>query len=335
MQVKGRDKRVHMPSKPRMIVTRGLPGALMERIATQFDAWVNPEDRTLSAEELQRAVAAHRPEVMLVMAMDRMDAACIAALPDTVQVLATLSVGHDHIDLAAARDRGIAVIHTPDILSDAVSEIAILLMLCAARRAQEGERMIYDRTWTGWSPTQLLGRDVTGARLGVLGMGRIGRTIARRAAAAFDMPVHYHNRSRLAPEIEAGAQYHPAAEGLLAESDFLVLAAPSTPATRGFLNAERLALLPPGAIVVNIARGDLVDDDALIAALRSGHVAAAGLDVFNGEPEIHPGYRDLPNVFLQPHQGSSTIGTRVRMGQMLLESVATHLAGGTLPNRLV
>lgn len=324
-----------MASKPRMIVTRALPDALMARIADDFEAWVNPDDRTLNPCALQRAAFEWRPEVMLVMAMDRLDAARIGALPETVRTLATLSVGHDHIDLAAAKARNIAVIHTPDILSDAVSEIAILLMLCAARRAQEGERMIYDQTWTGWSPTQLLGRDVTGARLGVLGMGRIGRTIARRASAAFDMAVHYHNRSRLAPDLEAGATYHDTAHGLLAESDFLILAAPSTPATKGFLNAENLAQLPKGAIIVNIARGDLVDDDALIVALRSGHVAAAGLDVFNGEPEIHPGYRELPNVFLQPHQGSSTVGTRVRMGAMLLDSIEAHRAGQELPNRLV
>nr|WP_246044085.1 D-glycerate dehydrogenase [Ruegeria sediminis] len=318
-----------------MVVTRSLPAALMERIAAEAAAWVNPEDRTLTPAELQAVADEWQPDVMLVMAMDRIDADCIAALPASVRAIATLSVGHDHIDLPAARDRGIAVIHTPDILSDAVSEIAIMLMLCAARRAQEGERMIYGQTWKGWSPTQLLGRDVTGARLGVLGMGRIGRTIARRARAAFDMEVHYHNRSRLERGLEDGATYHDSAEGLLAVSDFLMLAAPSTPATKGFLNADRIAQLAQGAIVVNIARGDLVDDDALIAGLRSGHVAAAGLDVFNREPDIHPGYRELSNVFLQPHQGSSTIGTRVRMGEMLLDSIKFHLEGRDLPNRLV
>lgn len=323
-----------MGPKPRMMVTRALPQALMERIGERFEAWVNPHDRMLDACELRAALSEWRPEVLLVMAMDRIDAACIAALPETVHTVATLSVGHDHIDLDAARAANLAVIHTPDILSDAVSEIAILLMLCAARRAQEGERMIYEQTWNGWSPTQLLGRDVTGARLGILGMGRIGRTIARRASAAFDMPVHYHNRSRLAPELEAGAMYRASAEDLLGQSDFLVLAAPSTAQTKGFLDQRRIGLLPEGAIVVNIARGDLVDDDALIAALRSGRVAAAGLDVFNGEPHIHPGYRELPNVFLQPHQGSSTVGTRVRMGRMLLESIADHLSGKPVPNRL-
>lgn len=324
-----------MAADPKMVVTRALPAPLMERISRTFDAWVNPEDRTMTAEKFRDEVNSREPEVVLVMAMDRIDATCIAALPGSVRLIATLSVGHEHIDLTAAKARGIAVVHTPDILSDAVSEIAIMLILCAARRAQEGERLIYDKQWGGWSPTQLLGRDVTGARLSVFGMGRIGRTIARRASAAFDMPVHYHNRSRLAPDVEAGATYHATAEDLLARSDFLVLAAPSTAETKGFLNAERIATLPEGAIVVNIARGDLVDDDALIAALLSGHVAAAGLDVFNGEPDIHPGYRDLPNVFLQPHQGSSTIGTRVRMGAMLLDDIDDFLAGRDSANRLV
>lgn len=318
-----------------MVVTRALPEALSDRITQEWDAWTNPEDRTLSKEELIAAANAHQAEVLLVMALDRIDAALFASLPASVRLIASLSVGHEHIDLAAARELGIAVVHTPDIHSDAVAEIAILLMLCAARRAREGERMIYDQTWRGWSPTQLLGRDVTGARLGVLGMGRIGRTIARCASAAFDMEVHYHNRSRLPADLEAGATYHDHAQGLLAESDFLVLAAPSTAETKGFLNEERIARLPRGAIVVNIARGDLVDDAALIAALGNGHIAAAGLDVFNGEPDIDPRYRSLPNVFLQPHQGSSTIGTRMRMGQLLLDTITTFAAGGIAPNRLV
>ncbi len=319
----------------RIVVTRALPTELRERITRSWAAWFNPDDRTLSTDELVQHATRHRAEVLLVMAMDRIDAAFIAQLPECVRLIATLSVGHDHIDLDAARARGIAVVHTPDILSDAVSEIAIMLMLCAARRAREGEQMLYDQTWGGWSPTQLLGRDVTGARLGVLGMGRIGRTIAHRARAAFDMQLHYHNRSRLASDLEKGAAYHASVESLLENSDFLVLAAPSNPQTRGILNAERIARLPRGAIVVNIARGDLVDDPALIDGLASGHVGAAGLDVFNNEPDIHPGYLSLPNVFLQPHQGSSTIGTRVRMGHMLLDTIEICCAGGDAANRLV
>ena len=319
----------------RLLVTRQLPAALMDRARIRYEAWVNPLDRALTAEELRGVAAAHRPDVLLATATDRIDAGQIAALPGRTRTVATLSVGHDHIDLDAARRRGIsAVLHTPDVLSDAVAEMAVLLLLAAARRAHEGAALIYEDRWQGWSPTQLLGRDVTGGRLGMLGMGRIGRTVARRLARGFEMEIHYHNRSRLAPEVEDGATYHADAAALLAVSGFLVLAAPSTPQTKGFLNAERIARLPRGAIVVNIARGDLVDDEALIAALREGRVGAAGLDVFNGEPRIHPGYRTLPNVFLQPHQGSSTIGTRVRMGEVLLDSIDAHLDGRPVAHRL-
>lgn len=317
----------------RLVVTRRFPPALMERLAGA-GAWVNLDDEPLTADEIAAVAAEQAADVLIVTATDRTDAALIGRLPDTVRVLATLSVGHDHIDLVAARNRGIAVLSTPDILSDAVSEMAVLCLLGAARRAHEGARLLYDGRWRGWSPTQLLGRDVTGGRLGVFGMGRIGRAIARRLARGFDMEVHYFNRTRLAPELEGGARYRETAADLLAVSDFLVLAAPATPKTASFLDAERIAQLPRGAVVVNIARGGLVDDAALIAALRSGHVAAAGLDVFNGEPAIHPDYLSLPNVFLQPHQGSSTMGTRVRMGDLLLDSVDALMAGRSVANRI-
>lgn len=322
------------PQRPRVLVTRRLPGPLMERIEARYDAWINPQDRTLTGAEMQRAAEEHLPEVLLVMAMDRLDRPRIAALPRCVHAIATLSVGHEHIDLDAARQSGIVLLHTPDVLSDAVAEMAMLLLLGAARRAHEGARLIYEDRWEGWSPTQLLGRDVTGGRVGIFGMGRIGQTIARRLSRGLEMQVHYHNRSRLSADLEDGAQYHATADSLLSVSDFLVLAAPSTPETKGFVNAQRIARLPRGAIVVNIARGDLVDDDALIGALRSGHLAAAGLDVFNNEPRIHPHYKSLPNVFLQPHQGSSTLGTRVRMGEVLLDSIDAHLAGAQVANRL-
>ncbi len=317
----------------RLVVTRRFPPPLMERLAAA-GAWVNLDDEPLSADEIVAISTEQAAEVLVVTATDRIDAALVAALPHTTRVLATLSVGHDHIDLEAARRRGIAVLSTPDILSDAVAEMAVLCLLGAARRAHEGSRMLYEGRWRGWSPTQLLGRDVTGGRLGVFGMGRIGRTIARRLAGGFDMEVHYHNRSRLAPDDEAGARDQGTANDLLAVSDFLVLAAPSTSQTAGFLDAARIARLPRGAVVVNIARGGLVDDDALVAALRSGQVAAAGLDVFNGEPRLHPDYLTLPNVFLQPHQGSSTMGTRVRMGELLLDSVDALMAGRDVANRI-
>jgi lactate dehydrogenase-like 2-hydroxyacid dehydrogenase len=208
------------------------------------------------------------------------------------------------------------------------------LMLGAARRAREGEVLLYGHSWSGWTPTQLIGIEVTGSRIGIVGMGRIGRTIARRARG-FDMQVHYHNRRRLAPDLEADAFYHDTLDGLLAVSDVLMLAAPSTPHTRRLLNSTALERLPAHAVVVNIARGDLVDDDALIAALQSGQIAAAGLDVFNNEPRLDPRYLDLPNVFLQPHQGSSTLAARLEMGRILLAGIDAVLADTRAANRLV
>jgi glyoxylate reductase len=325
------------PSTPRrrIVVTRTLIAPLLDRLRATCEAWINTEDRTLAAEEIIRQATALDAEALLVMSTDRVDAALITALPPTVRVIATYSLGFEHIALDAARARGIAVVRVPDVLSEAVADMAMLLLLGAARRAWEGAALLYGRQWRGWTPTQILGRDVHGARLGILGMGRIGRAIARRAGRGFDMAVHYHNRSRLPAELEAGATHHPTAHGLFAASDFLVLAAPSSPATRRILNAAALARLPKGATVVNIARGDLVDDEALIAALGSGQVGAAGLDVFNNEPALHPEYLRLPNVFLQPHQGSSTVATRLRMGETLIDSIERLLAGEAVAERLV
>jgi glyoxylate reductase len=317
-----------------IVVTRLLPRLLMERLESSFVSWTNPDDRTLTPGEIAREAASIRADVLLVMAMDRIDAGLIRLLPDTVRAIATFSVGHDHIDLEAARARGIAVLSTPDVLSDAVADMGMLLLLGAARRAHQASMLLYSGAWQGWSPTQILGRDVTGGRLGILGMGRIGRAVAYRARRGFDMQVHYHNRARLPEDLESGAVFCDGLSALLAVSDFLMLAAPSSPATRGILGADAIELLPQGAVVANVSRGDLVDDAALIAALRSGRVMAAGLDVFNGEPAIHPGYLTLPNVFLQPHQGSSTIETRIRMGTLLLDSVERLRAGLPVTNRL-
>ena len=319
------------PERLRIAVTRALPPPVIARLRERHDVSVNPEDRRLAPDELQQAAIG--ADAMIVTAFDRFDAEAISKLPATLRIVATYSVGYEHIDLEAARKRGLAVLFTPDVLSDAVAEMAILLMLGAARRVHEGDRLMYERRWTGWTPTQLIGSEVTGQRIGIVGMGRIGRTIARRARG-FDMTAHYHNRQRLGAALEEGSVYHPTIEGLLAESDVLVLAAPSTPQTRGLLNAARLASMPPGAIVVNIARGDLIDDTALIDALRSGHIAAAGLDVFNNEPEVHEAYFTLPNVFLQPHQGSSTLTARQKMAAILLDGIDAVLAGRPAPNRL-
>lgn len=277
--------------------------------------------------------AAQDADALLVMAMDRIDAAFLRALPDRVGIVATLSVGHEHIDLAAARARGIAVLNTPDILSDAVAEHGMLLLLGAGRRAREGDLLLRSGSWAGWSPTQLLGRQASGARLGIFGMGRIGSALARMARG-FGMEIHYSNRTRLPDELEEGATFHADRDELLSVSDFLMLTAPATPETRGFLDRRRIDLLPPGAVVCNIGRGELVVDDDLIAALRSGRVGAAGLDVFAGEPRINPGYLDLPNVFGQPHQGSSTVETRGRMCDLLLDGIEATLRGETVANRL-
>ena len=319
------------PQRLKIAVTRALPPQVIAQLQERHDVSINPEDRRLTPDELQRAAAG--ADAMIVTALDRFDAEAISKLPPTVRIVATYSVGYEHIDVEAARKRGLAVLFTPDVLSDAVAEMAILLMLGAARRVHEGDRLMYERRWAGWTPTQLIGVEVTGQRIGIVGMGRIGRTIARRARG-FDMTVHYHNRQRLEAGLEEGAVYHPTIDGLMAESEVLVLAAPSTPQTRGLLNAARLAMMPRGSVVVNIARGDLIDDSALIDALKSTRIGAAGLDVFNNEPAINEAYFDLPNVFIQPHQGSSTLTARQKMAAILLTGMEAVLAGQTAPNRL-
>ncbi len=240
----------HAPS--RVVVTRSLPDPLTARLLAEGTAWINPEPRSLSPEEIFFAVERIAADVLLVMATDRIDATLITRLPDSVRVIATLSVGHDHIDIDAAKARGIAVLSTPDILSDAVADMGMLLLLGAARRAREGMQLLYDRIWTGWSPTQLLGKEVSFARIGIYGMGRIGRALARRARHGFAMDVHYHNRSPLSPELEDGATFHATLDGLLQVSDFLAVVAPSTAATKGRLDAAAFARLPTGAVVVNV-----------------------------------------------------------------------------------
>ncbi len=274
----------------------------------------------------------------MVCPADRMTAPALAALPDSVRILATFSVGTDHIDLEAARARGLVVSNTPDVLTDATAETALLLMLGAARRAVEGERLVRAArgtpgAWTGWTPTQLLGRQLTGKRLAILGMGRIGRAVADRARA-FGLSIHYSNRHRLPPELEQGAVFHADAEAMLGLADILTLHCPATAETKGWLDARRIGLMPLGAIVVNTARGAIVDDAALIAALTRGRLFAAGLDVYDGEPDLDPGYRALPNVFLLPHLGSATVETRNAMGFRALDNLDAYFAGREPPDRV-
>ena len=303
-----------------------------EAFASAFEASLtNDEDAPL--EELARLVGeGARFDVVLFSLNVRMGAAEIEALPESVRALATYSVGTDHIDFAAARARDLAVFNTPGVLADSVAEDAIFLMLAGARRATESIALIRERRWTGWTPKQLVGVQLSGRTLGILGMGDIGRRIATRAQA-LGMDVLYHNRRPL-PDGEAHALGHrPTPEALVADSDVLMIACPSTPETRGSVNAALLEHAREDLLVVNIARGDIVDDDGLIAALRSGRIRGAALDVFAGEPDVDERYFELPNVFMVPHIGSSTIEARLGMGRILIEGLTAWRAGATPPNR--
>lgn len=262
----------------------------------------------------------------------KFDAAVIAALGSGVRVLGTFSVGTEHIDVAAARARGITVVNTPGVLSQATAEFTMALLLAAARRMGAAERLVRAGGWRGWRPADYLGTDISGKRLGIFGMGRIGQALARIAAGGFGMEVHYHNRRRLEPQLEHGAIYHEDDASFLAASQVLCLLAPGGPHTQGWLNAARLAALPRHAIVVNTARGTLVEDAALAAALKSGHIAAAGLDVFPREPDVPDIYLGLENVVLTPHIATATVETRDAMGFAVLDGVAAVLAGEIPPN---
>jgi lactate dehydrogenase-like 2-hydroxyacid dehydrogenase len=315
-------------SKPILVVTYRLTDEVEERIARDFVSRY-PQGAPFTTEEL--LAAAEGADALLVTSVNKLDASFFARVPSSVKVIATFSVGYEHIDLAAAAARKIAIGNTPGVLTEATADIAMLLLLGASRRASEGERLVRAAQWKGWDPNHLLGRQLTGKVLGIFGMGRIGQAVAQRARA-FRMKIHYSNRSPLPAEVAGDAVFHESPEELLRVSQFLSLHAPSTPETRHFLNAKTLALLPTESVVVNTARGGLVQDDDLIAALKTGQVWAAGLDVFEGEPEINPGYRELPNVFLLPHLGSATVETRTAMGMLALDNIDAVLAGRPAPS---
>jgi len=314
-----------MSDKLVVVVTRKLPPAVEERLSRDYEPRFNADDRQYSTKEL--IDLAQGAYAILPCHTEKLTADVISRLPVSVKAIVNFSVGVDHVDLAAAKACNIIVTNTPDVLADATAEIAMLLILGAARRAGEGERLIRAGKWESWSPTFMIGRQVTGKRLGIVGMGRVGQVTARRARG-FDMTVLYSNRNRLAREQEQGAKYYESVEEMLPHCDYLALHCPATPETRNLLNVERIALLPDGAIVVNTARGSVIDDEALVAALKSGKIAAAGLDVFNGEPNnIHPGYRELENTFLLPHIGSATFETRDAMGYRALDNLDAIAAG--------
>jgi len=314
-----------MSNKPVVLVTRKLPAAVEQKLAANFTAILNPDDKLYSTDELLELAAT--ADAILPCHTEKFTAATIAQLPARVKAIANFSVGVDHVDLEAAKQKQVIVTNTPDVLSAATAEIAILLMLGAARRASEGERLVRNQHWRDWSPAFMVGRQITGKRLGILGLGRVGQVVAKRARG-FEMTIHYHNRNPLEPEQAGEAIYHASVEALLAESDVLSIHCPATPATLGLLNRERLAVMHRDAILVNTSRGGVIDDDALVAALQAGDIAAAGLDVYNGEPDaIHPGYRQLDNVFLLPHIGSATVETRDAMGYRAIDNLIAIFNG--------
>ncbi len=311
--------------RPSIFVTRKLPPAVEIRLKQDYQCDFNANDCLYGSDELIER--SNRADAVLCCHTEQFTESVIGQLSPSVKAIANFSVGVDHCDLDAARNAGIIVTNTPDVLSDATAEITMLCMLGAARRAGEGFDLVRANRWHDWSPTFMLGSQITGKRFGIVGMGRVGQVAARRARG-FDMQIHYHNRRRLSPEAERGALYHETLEGLLESVDVVSLHCPNNPDSMGLLNARRIERLRAGAIVVNTARGTVVDDEALVSALRSGHVGAAGLDVFNGEPSgIHPAYRELRNVFVLPHLGSAATETRDAMGFRALDNLDAVFEG--------
>lgn len=312
--------------KPRLVLGCLTTTAVADRARADFDAVVLPGPDDMTVAELTAAAIAHRADAILFTNTLPLSAAAIAGLPDTVRVAATSSVGYDHIDVPAARARGIAVTNTPGVLDECTADHAMMLMLAAARRGAEYDRIMRK----GWrfriGQGDLLGVRVTGKRVGILGMGRIGQAFARRARG-FDMQILYHGRTRLPPDRELGARYFDDFHEMLPHCDFLSIHAPGGAATDKMVDAKALSLLPDGAVLVNVARGSLVDEDALLDALTSGKLFAAGLDVFRAEPDYDMRFAALDNVVLSPHVGSASRDTRDAMGYRALDNIAAVLAG--------
>lgn len=317
---------------PRVSITRRLIDTVMDRAKKTYDIWVNSDDHLLSPEEL--IDRSFDSDALLICHSESLTKNIIDCFSDRLRIVANYSVGTDHCDLEALKDRGIVVTNTPDVLSDATAEIAMLLLLGASRRAYEGDQMIRQGTWRNWTPVAMNGIQVTGKRLGIVGMGRVGQTVAKRARA-FDMKIHYFNRKRLSDELECGAKYHPSLESLFQSVDMISLNCPSTPETEDLINPQSISWMRKGVILVNTARGQLIDETALEQALRDRHIAAAGLDVFKVEPGGNPKLAELQNVFLLPHVGSSTIETRVAMGERALSNLDAFFSGNEPKDRLV
>lgn len=318
--------------KPVLWITRKLSDATEARATRDYDVILNPQDQVYSGDEI--IAMSEKVDAILPCHSEIFSAYVAGRIADRVKIIANHSVGVDHCNLPALKARGIVVTNTPDVLSDATAEIALLLMLSAARRASEGDRLVRTGQWTSWSPSFMVGRQTTGKKLGIVGMGRVGLAV-RAIVTGLGMEVHYSNRRRLPPETEAGAIYHDSVDDLLGAVDVVSLNCPSTPETLNLMDARRLSLMKKGAILINTARGSLIDEPALIEALKNGHLFAAGLDVFKTEPGGNPDLAKLDNVFLLPHIGSATRETRDAMGFRALDNVDAFFAGKEPRDRLV
>jgi lactate dehydrogenase-like 2-hydroxyacid dehydrogenase len=315
--------------KPILVVTAHLMEPVEARIENDYEVRRKTDGRLFTSSEL--LAASEGADAILITPFDRLDADFFRQVSSAVRVISTTSVGIDHIDLHAAAERKIPIGYTPAEVTDATADIAMLLLLGASRRAFEAQELVRSGEWTIPRAGALLGWQITGKILGILGMGRIGQAVAKRARA-FGMKIHYSNPHQLPEEIAGGAAFHSDPSELLKVSQFLSLNAPETAATHHFLNAKTITLLPHGAIVVNTGRGGLINDEDLIEALKSGRVAAAGLDVFEGEPKLNPAYIDLKNTFLLPHIGTATIESRTNMGMVALDNIDAVLSGRHAPS---
>ena len=312
----------------KVLITRKLLRSNEERISKLWDAKLNLNDEVYSQNKLIEL--SKDCNGILCSIVDKIDEETINKLSDSVKIISNFAVGFGNIDIKAARKKNIIVTNTPDVLTNATAEIAMLLILGAARRASEGIKWVKNKNWK-WSADFLIGKQLEGSRLGILGMGRIGRAVALRAKS-FGMKIHYHNRSRLKSDLEVGATYHDNIQSLFSVSDILSINCPVTSETKNIINKETLEFFPKGAIITNSARGDMIDDEAMVQALISRRIFALGLDVYKGEPDIHPGYLNQPNVFILPHLGSATKKTRTAMADLAIHNIEEYFKTGNCKN---
>jgi glyoxylate reductase len=320
--------------RPFVIVTRKLPDPIETRMMELFACRLNLDDKPLSKAELQAAVT--EADVLVPTVTDRIDAEVLAAAGPALKLIASFGTGIDHVDLAAAQQRGIIVTNTPGVLTEDTADMTMALVLAVSRRLAEGERLIRSGGWAGWGPTSMLGHRIWGKRLGIVGMGRIGMALARRAKG-FGLSVHYHNRRPVPEDVESAleATWWESLDQMLAHMDIISVNCPHTPATYHLLSARRLRLLRPHAILVNTARGEIVDEEELMRLLETRAIAGAGLDVFEHEPAVDPRLRALDNVVLLPHMGSATIEGRIAMGERVIINIKTFADGHRPPDRVI